>query len=223
MVPFLPEGVQRRLGVRQYGFPPANPQDLNHAPVPAPEAHAEQALQPEDVPAEEAAVFAGVEAPAEDVAQEEVAVFAAVEAPAEDAPQAEGNPAPWSLRCNLLGKKAVGNAARCFVSLGASAAGTALGAAVLVPIRPLWDVGVCNWWWWGAGAGLAAAIVPVAVLALACNAVDLVVSIFITGPDLNDWYEYNNLPWRTFSLALVSAAVTVAVLKQASQQRTKFA
>ncbi len=113
VVPFLPEGVQRRLGVRQYGFPPAQLQELNNAPVPALEAQAEQALQPDDVPPEEAAVFA------------------AVEAPAEDPPQAEGNPASWSWRFNLLVKKAVGNALRCLVSLGAGAAGFALDAAAL--------------------------------------------------------------------------------------------
>ncbi|CAL8462366.1 g1899 [Coccomyxa elongata] len=87
VVPFLPEGVQRRLGVRQYGFPPAQLQELNNAPVPALEAQAEQALQPDDVPPEEAAIFA------------------AMEAPAEDAPQAEGNPASWRWRFELLGKK----------------------------------------------------------------------------------------------------------------------
>ncbi|BDA40639.1 hypothetical protein COCOBI_01-2920 [Coccomyxa sp. Obi] len=176
VVPFLPEGVQRGLGVRQYGFPPAELQQPN-GPVPALEAHAEQALPPEDVPPEEAAVFAAVEAPAEDV------------------PQAEGNPASWSWRFNLLGKKAVGNAARCLVTLGAGAA----------------------------GAGLTAGIVPVTVLALACNGVDLAFAIFVTGPDLNNWYEHNILPWRTFTLAALSAAFTVAVLVQGTKPHTKSA
>lgn len=175
VVPFLPEGVQRRLGVRQYGFPPANLQELHIAPVPALEAQPEQVL--EDVPPEEAAIFA------------------AVETPAEEAPQAEGNPASWAWRFNLLGKKAVGQAARCFVSLGAGAA----------------------------GAGLTAGIVPVTVLGLACNGMDLAVAIFVTSPDLNNWYEHNILPWRTFSLAALSAAFTVAALVQGTEQHTKSA
>ena len=82
-------------------------------------------------------------------------------------------------------------------------------------------------WWWGvggfAGAGLTAAILPATGLALACNGVDLVVSIFVTTPDLNDWYETDVIPWRTFSLALVSAAVTVVVMVQGTRKHTKFA
>lgn len=83
--------------------------------------------------------------------------------------------------------------------------------------------GADKWLCWCTGAGLLAAIVPVAVLPLACNGVDVAVSILVVSPDLNDWYEDNKLPWRTFSLAAVSAAITVAVLVQGTEQHTKSA
>lgn len=80
-----------------------------------------------------------------------------------------------------------------------------------------------KWLCWGAGVGVTAAIVPVTVLGLASNGADLVVAIFVTSPDLNNWYEHDVFPCRTFSLAVVSLAVTVAVIKQGTIQHIKFA
>lgn len=115
VVPFLPESWQRRLGLRQWGFPP--PRLLE--PEAEDSAEQQDAAVPED-PAEPDDAVAPVENGP--VADEVPAI-------AEPAPEDEGAPAEWSWRFEMLAKKAVGNAARCYVSLGAAS----LGASPSLP------------------------------------------------------------------------------------------
>lgn len=74
-----------------------------------------------------------------------------------------------------------------------------------------------------AGAGLTAGILPGGLLALACNGADMLVAIFVTNPDLNEWYEGGAVPWRTFILAGISTGIATYVLLQGSRDRRKYA
>ncbi len=143
MVPFLPESWQRCLGLRQWGFPPAQlhePEPLNAAldeaaaAAPALDADAGPPAEEADAAAPAGNVLAGAAAEDADADDLPAAEDADAPAPAEGEPAAlvvpeekdEGSPAEWSWRFGLLAKKVTGNAARCCVSLGAASLGAAL-------------------------------------------------------------------------------------------------
>lgn len=59
---------------------------------------------------------------------------------------------------------------------------------------------------------------PGVLTMLAGNATDLAVAVFVTGPELNEWYEKRRVPKITFCLAAASAGVAVLLLLQGSDK-----
>ena len=68
------------------------------------------------------------------------------------------------------------------------------------------------------GAGLVSGVYPGALVLLAGNATDMVVSLFVTGPELNEWYERNRVPKLTICLAVASTGLAVYFLAQGSSK-----
>lgn len=70
-----------------------------------------------------------------------------------------------------------------------------------------------------AGAAIAAGIHPWAPLMLvSANAADIATSIFITGPELSDWYEHGKLPLHTVAIAAVSLGVAIQLVDKVGKR-----
>ena len=68
------------------------------------------------------------------------------------------------------------------------------------------------------GAGLVSGVVPGAAVLLAGNVADLGVSMFVTGPELSEWYDTGRVPRLTLCLAAASTGVVVYLLAQGSSK-----
>jgi hypothetical protein len=59
---------------------------------------------------------------------------------------------------------------------------------------------------------------PGVLTMLAGNAADLAMAVFVTGPELNEWYDKRRVPKVTLCLAAASAGVAVVFLLQGSNR-----
>lgn len=70
-----------------------------------------------------------------------------------------------------------------------------------------------------AGAAVASAIYPVGpVVMLAANGADFMMAVFLTAPELNDWYERGKPPLLTMAIAALSLGVSILLVEKVGRK-----